>query len=493
MRAAKMDAAELALLTPWWTLALPLIPLTGLLEGPPERHLWVAPFATVTFAAMQWVLPRCRLRTDHYLGPVNIALILFFIKLVVAPALVMLTGAESRVLSFLPSLDSMQAAVLIDVTAYVAFCLGLSCASLPEADRGGLPFGILSGPGPGRELIWACTLLGLAGFAAAFGSPGRLIEYFLDSDAELTNELEGSVEALAGTFLRPFLAFALVAWWARMVDSSSGGARFWRVTFAGLIAAVGVTLANMTFSFNRAAFVFPLTSLIAVYSVRVRRIPVGLTIALVAIALPVLMAIGTMRSSRMIGGDKNAGAFASVLQDASETVQAYSGGPQFSALLYERTGWGDRLYGGSTLVASVLSPVPLVGKGFRESSGPALFNQTIYHVRDIEDQILPLSTELFINFHLPGVVAGFIGLGILLARAQEWIQQVESTFAAFSIQYVAMWGAMLAAWSASIYSQILIYFFGPIYAFVAVSSLLKWLGKRSRRRTPVLPEREATV
>jgi hypothetical protein len=419
------------------------------------------------FAAMQWLLPRCRLRTGNYLGPVNLALFVFFLKLFLVPALIMIGGADSKVLSYLPTYDSMQNAVLIDTVAYVALCVGLSLASSAAG-------GTLAEPGPSRLVVGIFAILGIAGFLAAFGNPARLIQYLFDADSSLESEPDASLIALAGTFLRPFLAFALVAGWTRIADTSGNS---FRSAFAGIAAAVGITFANLTFSFNRAAFVFPLIALAAVYSARVRRIPPALTVAVMAIALPILMAIGTVRSSRMAGGQPlNGSPFASMLADASQTVQAYSGGPQFSALFYERLGWGDRLYGGSTLIASVLSPVPVLGKGFREGSGPALFNEALYDVRGIEDQILPFATELFVNFHLPGVVVGFIGLGVALSKAQGWFDSAGSAFAAFSIQYMAIWGAMLAAWSASIYSQILIYFFGPVYLYVA----LVWVRRQTR-------------
>ena len=44
-----------------------------------------------------------------------------------------------------------------------------------------------------------------------------------------------------------------------------------------------------------------------------------------------------------------------------------------------------------------------------------------------------------------------------------------------------VWGAMLAAWSISIYSQIIIYFFGPIYFYVAVRHVLGRLRTRGYR------------
>jgi hypothetical protein len=446
----------------------------------PERRIWGGLASAVAFMGAQWVLPRCRFRTDHYLGPANIALALMLLRLVVIPALIMLTGAESRVLSYLPSVGSMQQAVLIDTVAYVALCVGLSWGQAAPLS------GPLAGPGPGTELTVIYLTLGVTGFLAAFGSPGRIVEYFMESRGQFQEEADGTFVALAGTFLRPFLAFGLVGWWSKQVDSGPVRKRLWWLTLAGLFVAVSVMFANLTFSFNRAAFVFPLVSLFVIYSARVRRIPVGIAAMGVLTAVPILMALETVRSNRMIGAETDVNlALERVLKDVSETVQGYGGGPQYSALLYERVGWGDKLYGGATLLASVLSPVPILGKGFRDTSGPAIFNRTLYDTGDVEDQIIPFTSELFINFHLAGVMFGFVGLGLLLAAAQQWLNEAGSTFAAFSIQYVGMWMAMLAAWSISIFSQIAIYFFGPIYFFIAAVKLVAWLRTEGSRASGV--------
>jgi hypothetical protein len=419
---------------------------------------------------MQWMLPKARFRTEDYFSPVNLALVLMLLKLVVVPALIITVGAESRLVLFpLPSMRSMEGAIAVDLLAYVALCLGLS---FTPARRSGGPVLL---PSPSPVFVAIFMGLGLIGFVAAFGSVGRMFQYFVEPSAvsDIQKELDGTIWGLMGTFLRPFLAFSLVAWWSGIADHNRG---LWRVTLAGLLTAIGITIANLTFSFNRAAFVFPLVTLAAVYSSRIRRVQAAWAVAVAALALPLLMIVSVYRSNLMRGHETAADdAIQSVAQDASETIQAYTVGPQYTGTFYDYVGWGRHLYGGSTLVASALSPVPVLGKGFRETNGPALFNRSIYGIAGIEDQILPFNAELFANFHGVGVLAGFIGLGILLVKFEHWFQTSASTFSAFALQYAAMWTAMLAAWSLSIYAQILIYFFGPIYLYVAASHCREWL------------------
>ncbi len=464
-------------LGPRWTLVLPLLVFAAMFLSPQERWLYSSLVSTGVWMAMQWLLPKSRFRVDQYLCPVNIGLFLMLLRLVVVPVLIMTTGAESRVLHQLPPWQSIESALLIDTVSAAALAVGLTLVPNRQLQEpGGAWRTILTKtPGPGFALLFGG--LGLIGFMATFRSPAALLAFFTEPLAGETNqqELDGTLLGLLSTLLRPFLAFALVAWWARSVDGSQSGKRAWRPLLIGLGAGLGITLANMTFSFNRAAFVFPLVSMAAVYSARVRRIPVWTMVTALAIAMPLLMAIGSYRSSLMLGGSDAEIKMSSMLRETSETVQAYVVGPQYTGTFYDVVGWGRELLFGKSLIASALSPVPILGKGFRDSSGPLLFNRAIYGVDDIQDQILPFDAELFANFHGLGVVAGFVALGALLRLGERWSDSARSTFAAFCLQYVFLWVAMLSCWSLSVVSQILIYFFCPIYVFVAAIQIRRWL------------------
>jgi hypothetical protein len=465
-----------ALLHPGWTLILPLLAITVLIASPVERRLSMVLASTAIFALTQWLLPGCRFRVEHYFSPVNLVLFLMLLKLVIAPIFVMAAGTGSELYVAMPTQGSMEAAILIDLIAYLALCLGLSFTPRGRIASRSL-FTVLSEtPGPTVAVVFAA--IGAVGFVLAFGSPGRMMEYFLEPSAitELQHEYAGNWSGFLGVVLRPFIAFALVAWWSRRVDQSVGPVSWRWAMVRGIIAAIGITIANLTFSFNRAAFIFPVISLVAVYDARSRRIPPLATACALAIFLPCWFAIGNYRASMMAGAEaSSAKVLPASLRDVSETVLAYSGGPPLAGLFLNEVGWGSHLYGGSTLVASVLSPVPILGKSFRESSGSTLYNRTLYGVPGFEDQLIPFSSELFVNFHALGVLAGFFGLGMLLGRAELWFSAVGSSFGAFCIQYVSMWGAMMAVWSVGVFSQIAIYFFGPIYLYWAAVQARLWL------------------
>ncbi|GEM_PF-1981510 len=471
---------------PGWSVLVPFLALTALFYCPEERRLPVTLLSASVYALLQWLLPLCRWRRDNYFCPINVALGLLLLKLCLIPVLVMTTGPLSRVLSFLPTYSSMQGSILIDTVAYVAFCIGLTLAPRQLLWSNSPVLRTALSLCPHHWYILLFLAIGLLGFGSMFRHPAELFLYFQDpaSMTEMKENMEGTWTGLLTTILRPFLAFGLVAWWANSKDSGSPA---WRSSLVGLVAVVGITIANLTFSFNRAAFVFPLLCLAAVYNARVRRIPFGVTILAVALFMPLLIAIGSYRSTPETGGASAETTLAEAANDVSENLQAYAGGPQYTAIFYDRIGWGERPYGGSTLIASVMSPIPVLGKSFRETSGPALFNLAIYGTLGIEDQIIPFSAELFANFHLPGVIFGFFLLAMFLSQAERWFVASQSMFFSFFVQYISLWVAMLAVWSAAIVSQIAIYFFVPIYFYLGSLYTLAWLkGFQRRSLAPAL-------
>ncbi|MBI4908795.1 MAG: hypothetical protein HY820_34560 [Acidobacteria bacterium] len=465
-------------LNPLWTLLLPLIVLPVIQMCPPERRLYSTLLSTVVFVGIQWLLPKARFRLDYCFSPVNVALVFVLLKIVVSPVLIMLTGGEGKILSQLPAWQSMENALLIDTTAALALAAGLSLA--PEGAMRTLPRRLrFESPGPRMTAVY--LVIGLIGFVAAFGSIANLKLYFTgpNADAVLLQILEGSIRGVIGTFLRPFLAFAVIAWWTREVENRRGSGHYWKPTVYGLVAALLVTFANATFSFNRAAFVFPLVSMLAVYHVHVRRLPMALLALGIAVGLPVLMSMEGYRSRLSQGKEGTAEMDGELPAGLSESVQAYSVGPQYTGTFYEKMNWAREPFWGSTLIGSVMSPVPILGRPFRAGSGPVIFNRAIYDKDDNVDQILPFAAELFVNFHSPGVLFGFLALGMMLALGEGWFLASKSSFAAFCLQYMFLWMATLSAWSVAIFVQIMIYFFGPIYFFAALGHARNWLRKVS--------------
>ena len=148
------------------------------------------------------------------------AMIIAITKIMIAPILFMALGSGNVMFVGAPSRMSMEGSVLIDIVAYVAFCIGLAFTPLRRAE--GRPSSIIAmlSETPGSAIVFTFAAVGLLGFVLAFGSPGRIVEYFFEQSAvtELQHEYDGNLSGFLGVVLRPFLAFSLVAWWARSVD-----------------------------------------------------------------------------------------------------------------------------------------------------------------------------------------------------------------------------------------------------------------------------------
>jgi hypothetical protein len=167
--------------------------------------------------------------------------------------------------------------------------------------------------------------------------------------------------------------------------------------------------------------------------------------------------------------------------DLSEQLQLYSSGPQFNAYLLEVTGWGENLFLGKTLVGSLMYAVPVLGKRFRSDSGVALYNNMIYGNSTTIDQAIPFSGELFINFHVAGIILGFALLGYLIRLIQSGFEETVSSFKTFYLLYLAIWLCYAIHSSALAVGQMLLYLCLPIYGAL----LLAWL-RRGRSKPACL-------
>jgi hypothetical protein len=142
-----------------------------------------------------------------------------------------------------------------------------------------------------------------------------------------------------------------------------------------------------------------------------------------------------------------------------------------------------KFYYGKTLLPSLVYPIPVLGKPFREISGPVILNELIYGDSDSVDQIIPLAGELYINFHLAGVILGGVLVGCLLAWLQGKFVAAPTGVESYAWLLMALWTVFPG--SLSVASQIYLYSFWPIYVYFAARRLWWWnaamAGHRDRR------------
>lgn len=434
-------------------------------------------FGCGVFLAPQVVNPRLRLRVDQPLCPSNWAWLLFAIQLVVQPILIFLFGVYQGQLAILPSPVSIEMSFLLSCAAYLAFSVGLSAVLARPTRQGHLGARLDSVP---AGVTIAFVVVGLLAVVWRFRSASELFSYFTGGyiGAGVTQG-GSSLSDTASTFLRPFGAYGLILLWARVASRRSVHRMLLVVCTAGALAILA------TYNYNRAAVVIPLVALGAAYGRHIKRLSFRTVLTFGLIVLLAAFAFGNFRRIQIgTEGGKYTLQQANLTTTPSleQNVQLYGAAPQFSAVVVQNLSSGAGYYFGSTLVNSVLAPLPIAGRTARPGSGTTLYNQLAYGRPGIVDQVIPFAAELDWNFGVFGVVLGFLVLGLVVARLQRAFDVSDGIVSSFVLQYFAMWSAFLIIGSIQVVVQIFVYFSLP----VLVLALLR------RRRTAVGPDGPTT-
>jgi Mycoplasma MFS transporter len=440
----------------------------GLYMVSPHRDEYLgAAVSIIAFGLVPLVLHRVRPLRLTPICPLNWTLFAFFLQLVVVPLLVCFFGPAQSTLPALPSQGAINIALLISSLAFAAFGIGYhvmagrSRASASEARP-------RSWPSSSPALVAFYLGLGVLGLVLTFHNLDSILGYFgnATSAAPLTLE-KNSVSKVAGIFLRAFLGFACVIAWCGWIDRGRRRSPT-AVIGATALAAGAILISYGTFAYNRGSFVAPIVALLAVYGTRVRRLNLRWLVVLGVVGALLLTAFRVYRASDVTLGQvvANREQRDKIAKKTSvnKELQLYAGAPQFTGYLLAKTDYASYLRYGKTLISSAMSPVPTLGRSFRSSSGTEIYNRLIYGSAEINDQVIPFQGELFINFHLPGVIIGYLLLGLVMQHLQRGFERAPTSLQAFSWQYAATWTAYLVAGSVAVLSQIFIYFFWPIYA-----------------------------
>ncbi|MDQ2833588.1 MAG: hypothetical protein M3Y50_07540 [Acidobacteriota bacterium] len=416
------------------------------------------------------ILFRCRPGWKPLLSPLNWFFVIFFLALVATPLVVWTQGPYVSIFPSAPSPFSVNVGLLVYTLAYWSFCAAVHrfrkedrVIAVASAHRDNDSWY------PSNAMIATFLTLGIIGVLLFFRSPERILQYFLDPQAYLLNiDSEGSGRAtvadLASLLLRSFFPFSLLLMWSRAFVGTGAVARTREVLLLALIA-----LSSPIYSYERSSVVIPMLSIAAVLSKRKSASgmiilgglfvgTVGLVIVLTSYRTSPLEQIGAVQAVSM--GDQ---------------YQTYAMSPQFLGLLLEKTHYGRRLSLGRVLVSSVMTPVPVLGKPFREGSGTSIFGE----LSGRTDLPSPFAGELFLDFHLGGVIAGFFVVGYLLCLLENAFQTAREPLEIYILQFAAVWLGYTVTSSISVVSLAAIYLAVPIYVILFL--------RRLRRRTESRP------
>lgn len=469
--------------SPVWGWLAAAAMVVAYLSADPEQRFGGAILSALAFALAQSLLPACRPLAAAPLCPWNWAVFLFFLELVILPFSLLVSGPSIGVLPQLPASAAINAAMGLNAVAFLAFSATYQYLSSKRkkesASASAVPRGKIAAIHPSTRFVACYVVLGLFGLLLAFGGIGGLLNYFVNPGeyVDLFVEASHTLRGVASLLLRPFLGFGLVILWCAWIDRRAHRSSPRWMTMVTLVAMLGVLLSYATFSYNRGAFVVPLVAMLAVLLTCKARVSFGVlavagSVLLVVLLLAPFIAIyrnadltGNMTGRDLFEDPDTAGLLADKINPL-ESIQMYGAGPQYLGFLLEASRWGTRPYLGSTIIPSVLLPLPVLGRMFRESSGQVIYNEMIYGTTHIFDQNIPLAGELFLNFHVFGIIAGFSLLGSVAYFLQRGFERATAAIEVYVWQYSAVWILFLVIVSVTVVSQILCYFFWPIYSYL---------------------------
>ncbi|MGE2714600.1 O-antigen polymerase [Mycolicibacterium litorale] len=443
----------------------------ALQEGGAAARYPAVPVALATFLAIQLLVPRARWNRDRGLGPGNVAGLLFALQLVVISTLLVTSVPFPGTLGSIPADQYVNTALMLQALGYVCYAVGYVAWTKPVS-----PKPLLLEPGLTRVIGTSFIVIGTVGLALQFQSVSALVAYF-SGQGDMSDPSPATLSSAAAQFFRPFLAYGVIILWAARIARRRPGGRM-RPLEVGLV--VLALAASATYHYNRAAVVIPLLALVTAYSLFGRRQSPTRIMAFLAILAVIGFLFGQYRNfySGTEGGAINPANAGLDRPEATFTdnLQVYGNGPQFWATIVQEVDRSGTRHG-DTLLGSALFTVPVLGKPFRDGSGPTVYNELIYGEPDISDQILGLGPELYWNFGLPGIVVGYFLLGFAVRRFDDRVEAAPDPLAAFSWSYCGTWVALLVINSIAVLSQIVIYFFWPVFimlffAYLARSQLL---------------------
>ena len=446
-----------------WVLAINAIALIGFACAPVAQEYPLAGVGILAFLFVQVFLPACRIRVTAPVCPANIAQGYYWIQLVLLTVLIGYFGFSQGALPYLPSKGAINLAMVGHVVGYLSFCVAYQF-------RSRVTVGVPQESAPGTAyLVVPFAVLGLLGLLLTHGGVAGFIDYVSSPiEHRLRAEDPTTPQGAAGNFLKHFLGFAVVLAWSWWL----GRAPRRKMSIIAVTAGVVIVLLVANFNYNRGTMLGPLVGLAAAFSVHVWRIPFKGLVLAGMLALSLAFVFGWYRASDLDITELSASALADTWdpEGVVEFMQIYASGPQMTAYLIESL--EGKFYYGKTLLPSLVHPIPVLGKPYRDTSGTGIFNELIYGDTESVDQVIPLDGELYINFHLAGVVLGNVLLGCFLAWLQGKFVGAPNPVESYAWLMMALWTVFPG--SLAVTSQIYVYSFWPIYIYFVVKSLWSW-------------------
>jgi hypothetical protein len=276
---------------------------------------------------------------------------------------------------------------------------------------------------------------------------------------------------VAAQFLMLLLPFSMIFLWCRGAYQNFKRGAILSMVLAPFLITIAA-LSSSLGSYSRAGFVIPMIAVAAVMS---KRSISGNSFRLVCLGMLVLVLLLIVSSYRLFVSAEGVKTTGPDLTDISDMFQDYGTAPQYFGFLLQSTGYAENPGLGRVLCSSALSPVPIVGKSFREQSGNAIYGRLLGR----GDQPATFAGELFLDFSVFGVIAGFLAVGTLVAILQNCFEASSEPLEVYVLQFASVCLSYFVVCGLEEVSQHATYLLWPIYCFLLYRTITK---RRPSRR-----------
>jgi hypothetical protein len=269
-----------------------------------------------------------------------------------------------------------------------------------------------------------------------------------------------------------FSTFGFILLWCRQAYQQRRQDRILSRVIAP-ISLICVTLTASLYNYNKAAIVSPF---ICVAAVMLKRGLSGKLLQVVGLATFAAALLIMIASYRLLV-TPNGGIIAHEydLTDMMDYLQDYGTAPQYLGFLIQSTDYMVNPSLGKVCLSSALSPVPIIGKAFREQSGNVIYANYLGRT----DQPLTSVGELLLDFSVLGVILGFLALGTCASKLQNRFEESREPFEIYVLQFTSICLSYFIVCGIEEVAQLVLVFLWPVYCFIAFRLIEK---KRILRR-----------
>jgi hypothetical protein len=404
-------------------------------------------FSMLIFFITYYLTPSIRVDKINLVSPVNLMLLIFFVRLVICPITIIFTGFQNWVLPFFPNNQELFKAYLITLLAFISFIIGWDILNKGRNESGIVNSGSFKFR---NNALIAAVLLAMLFFLVFFyyGSFSGFLKSFYLEDYFKYRENKSKLLIYFSIMFKYGISFLGIIIGLYAIDRVKGG-----IWIKGLVAFLSIILIIiLSMGPSRNNMVFPILAFLAAsipkyFRIRYRDFIIG-CIAFILFAF-IFQNYRMHKNNQVISQLNSSDKFI-------EFVQVYFDAPHIMTPVFRLPETPENKI--FTLHSSLLETIPVLGTPFRDKSGSYIFN-VAYNRLEGRDQVFPTSAEIYFNLGWIGVIAIFLFTGFFYRKINEFFldQTLADPVFRASIFYLTLVFNATIFYSYSVLGQLIFY------------------------------------